>query len=76
MTCKEVVKIFDSILDCEATKEEQDIFLMHMEKCKGCFEHYELDKLFKEYVKKHEHKTCCPHELLLKIKNQIKELPE
>ena len=75
MTCNETYKLFESIMDCEASEEEQKRFFKHLDKCGDCFDHYELDELFKKFIKKHESKTCCPPEFIENIKRQIKDLP-
>ena len=43
--------------------------------CVKCFDHFELDELFKKFIKKHESKSCCPPEFIDNIKKQIKDLP-
>ena len=74
MNCKEAVRLLDSILDCQATEAEQKKFFKHMDKCAPCFDHYELERLFVEFVKKNEGKCGCPSDLVDQIRNQITEL--
>ncbi len=75
MNCNEAVKLLDSILDCQASDKEREKFFKHLDKCAPCFGHYELDRLFTEFVKKHDGKNCCPPELMKDIRDQIKTLP-
>ena len=71
MTCNQVLEILDMILDCEASEAEKDKFFKHIDKCTDCLDHYELDKLFKEFVQKHDGKKCCTDDMILKIKEKV-----
>ena len=75
MNCKEVVETLDLILDCEATDEQKDRFFEHLDKCDHCLEHYELDRIFREFVARHQHKSCCSEQLLHQIKERISVNP-
>ena len=76
MNCNEAYELFDAIMDCEATESDKKHFYTHLDKCMGCFDHYELDRIFKEFLKKQDNKVCCPTELLEKLKNQINNISE
>ena len=71
MTCNDVLKILDSILDCEASEKEKEEFFAHLDKCTDCLDHYKLDKIFKEFVLANNEKKCCTQNMIDKIREKV-----
>jgi anti-sigma factor (TIGR02949 family) len=71
--CKDCVTNLYSVLDGEATKDQEDYFRSHITECSPCFNRYEIDKSVKEVLKlKVEHKEV-PSNLIASIKNKLNQ---
>ena len=72
--CKEFEKclmILNLMLDSEATKEQEAFFHDHIEKCKVCFAHYNIEKQLRLLIKTKVNQKPIPSELVSEIRNQI-----
>ncbi len=67
------VEMLQLILDGEASQEQEAYFKNHMDKCRPCFNSYNIDISIKELLKS----RCCgdpvPHGLVEQIKMQISQ---
>ena len=71
--CKDCVKNLYSVLDGEASKDQEDYFRSHINECSPCFNRFEIDKSVKEVLKlKVEHKEV-PSNLISSIKNKLNQ---
>ena len=65
------LSILNFILDDEATREQEDFFYAHIEKCIVCFSHYNVEKQIRELLKRKLQKKTVPSELSSEIRNKI-----
>jgi anti-sigma factor (TIGR02949 family) len=72
--CKKFVQQVFLVLDGELTKEETDLFLTDIERCKHCLDHYNIERELKDFIAKRVEKRCCSEGLKSSIKEQIKSL--
>ena len=70
-TCLEMLQ---TILDGDATEEQENYFRKHMDECSPCFKTYELDIQIRQLIKS----KCCgnhvPPDLVEKIKSQVNSI--
>jgi mycothiol system anti-sigma-R factor len=70
-TCLEMLQ---TILDGDATEEQQSYFEKHMDECLPCYKTHQLDMQIKQLIKS----KCCgnhvPSDLVEKIKNQVNSI--
>ena len=71
--CMKVLEVLDSVLDEEASEQDQKLLTSHIEKCMPCYEHYNLDKSIKELLKARCSKTELPAGLVDSIKLQVSQ---
>lgn len=77
--CIEEEKCLESlqlILDGEASKQQEDIFMKHVEDCIPCFNHYQIDKAVKELIQTKVQKKDVPDKLIALIRDKILEFNE
>lgn len=70
-TCLEMLQ---TILDGNASDEQQVYFKQHMEKCMPCYKAHELDMQIKHLLKSRCSGNHVPPDLLEKIKNQVNSI--
>jgi mycothiol system anti-sigma-R factor len=61
------------VLDGEASPEQQEKFMTHIDTCSHCFECYEVDKSVKELVKYKIENREVPNNLIDTIKSKIQK---
>ena len=66
--CKKFVQQVFLVLDGELTKEETDLFLTDIERCKHCLDHYNIERELKDFIAKLVEKICCSEGLKSSIK--------
>lgn len=70
-TCLEMLQ---TILDGNATEEQQEYFRKHMDECMPCYKSHELDMQIKQLIKL----KCCgnhvPLDLVQRIRNQVNSI--
>lgn len=71
--CGHVADLLDSVVDGEASAEEQSFFNSHIEECVGCFENHQKQKLLKSLISGHLKRVIVPESLALTIKAKIQE---
>ena len=65
--CRNFVEKVFLVLDGELPEQERNLFITDIQRCKGCLEHYHIEKTFKEFlVAKVSRKECTE-----KLKNDI-----
>lgn len=69
--CLEVLR---AMLDNEATEEEENYLLDHIDKCLFCLEQYEVEKEIRELIRTKIAKRPAPVGLAEMIKTKIAEL--
>ena len=65
------LKILNYILDEEATKDQEDFFYAHIEKCIVCFSHYNIERQLRQLIKSKVNQKQFPAELASEIRNKI-----
>lgn len=63
--------ILNLMLDNEATKEQEEFFLSHIEKCIVCFSHYNVEKQIRELIKTKVSRQQVPDVLAEQIRSKI-----
>lgn len=71
--CDQVISLLDSVVDGEATAEEQSYFNKHIEECVSCFESHQKQKLLKGLISGHLKRVIVPESLAQTIKAKIQE---
>ena len=71
--CSQVADLLDSVVDGEASEEDQSFFNNHIEECVSCFENHQKQKLLKSLVSGHLKRVIVPESLALTIKAKIQE---
>jgi mycothiol system anti-sigma-R factor len=57
ITCREAVEQLWAYIDGELQAGNERSVEAHLEACKGCYPHYDFQKAFREFVRKHGHAT-------------------
>ena len=47
--CRNFVEKVFLVLDGELPEQERNLFITDIQRCKGCLEHYHIEKTFKEF---------------------------
>ncbi len=69
--CKDCVSNLYSVLDGEATKDQEEYFRTHIQECSHCFNLYEIDKSVKEVIKLKVANKEVPNSLISSIKDKL-----
>lgn len=64
-------KILNLMLDNEATEDQEVFFYDHIEKCKSCFAHYNIEKQLRQLIKTKVNHKPIPNELSAEIRDRI-----
>lgn len=73
--CAKIHGLLNVIIDDEASKEEEEFFRKHIDKCTPCLERYDVERSLIEKIKSKIDHKCCPKQVIESIKNKIKGLP-
>ncbi len=68
---KKCIEMLQIILDGEASEEEQQYFLNHVEECAPCYQYYNLEKTIRLVLKQKIEKKPIPEDLIESIKAKI-----
>ena len=60
MTCRQVVELLWEYIDAELTPELTDHIRAHLAACEACYPHYEFQKAFLEFVRRHGVQVAPP----------------
>ena len=72
-TCCECVKSLQMVVDGEATREQEEYFMNHLDECLPCYNFYEVEKSVKEMLQSKIEKKCCPPQLAENIREKLKK---
>ena len=70
---KKCMEILQLLLDGEATNDEEQYYLKHIDCCMPCYEYYNLEKAIKEILQTKVARKPVPQDLVENIKLKIKE---
>ncbi|MFN0276036.1 MAG: hypothetical protein ACKVPJ_09840 [Chitinophagales bacterium] len=62
------------VLDGEIPDTEKKLFIEDIQRCKGCLEHYHIEKYFKEFVYNKFERKECSDKLKTNILDEIKKI--
>lgn len=71
-TCCECVKSLQLVVDGEATKEQEEYLMSHLNECLPCYNSYNLEKSVKSLLQIKLEKKCCPPHLIDDIRGKLK----
>jgi len=74
--CRNFLKKVFLVLDGEIPDEERTLFIMDIQRCKSCLEHYHIEKSFKEFLTTKVERRSCSEKLKDDIINQIQHIQE
>jgi len=72
ITCQRCLELLELITDGEASPEEERQFRKHIDDCLPCLETYNLEKSIKEMLRNKLEKKQVPEDLILSIKEKIR----
>ncbi len=64
------------MLDGELPDEERKLFIMDIQRCKSCLDHYHIERSFKEFLTNKVERKPCSEKLKEDILNQIQSIQE
>ena len=67
------MEMLQVILDGQATKEQHEFFVGHMDHCMPCFKGYQVDMTIKELLRSKCSGGEAPTELVTQIRSQINQ---
>ncbi|MBC8172358.1 MAG: hypothetical protein H7X71_00510 [Chitinophagales bacterium] len=62
------------VLDGELPTEERELFITDIERCKGCLEHYKIEKNFKDFIVARYERRSCSDTLKANILSEIDKI--
>ncbi len=71
--CDKIINLLNTVVDGEASSEEQQFFNSHINDCVSCFESHQKQMLLKSLVSGHLRRVLVPEALVLSIKAKIQE---
>ncbi|MBC8046095.1 MAG: hypothetical protein H7Y00_04820 [Fimbriimonadaceae bacterium] len=72
--CKDFTKKVFLVLDGELPETERKLFIEDITRCKGCLDHYHIEKHFKDFVYNRFDRKACSDQLKADIVNEIKKI--
>lgn len=60
LTCREVVELLWDYIDAELTPDAEGRIRAHLEACEKCYPHYDFQRAFVEFVRKHGAQATPP----------------
>lgn len=72
-TCCDCVKSLQLVVDGEATKEQEDYFMSHLDECLPCYNFYEVEKSVKKILQSKIEKKACPPHLADNIREKLRK---
>lgn len=60
ITCREVIELLWEYIDGELTEERMTTIRAHLVVCERCFPHYDFQKAFIEFVRRHGAEDAPP----------------
>ena len=74
--CRNFLKKVFLVLDGEIPDDEKRLFIMDIERCKSCLDHYHIEQTFKEFISTKVERKPCSEILKEDILNQIQSIQE
>ncbi|MBP8249341.1 MAG: hypothetical protein KAX72_04510 [Chitinophagales bacterium] len=74
--CRNFVKKVFLVLDGELPETERNLFIMDIQRCKGCLEHFHIEKTFKDFIAAKMERKDCSEKLKQTIISQVQSNPE
>lgn len=71
MDCKELLELIQLYLDGEATPQQENTLMAHVNGCSNCRCIYEFEHAFKSYVQKRLANESVPESSLVDLKAKI-----
>ena len=71
--CNSLAEKLYLLLDKELSLDEEETFFKHLEKCSHCFDHYEIEKAYLEFIKIRCEKRHIHSETITRVKQVISE---
>jgi mycothiol system anti-sigma-R factor len=60
LTCREVVELLWEYIDAELTPDMTARIRSHLEMCEACYPHYDFQKAFLQFVRRHGTQAAPP----------------
>jgi anti-sigma factor (TIGR02949 family) len=73
VTCCDCLESLQLVVDGEATKEQEQYFMDHLDECLPCYNFYQVEKTVKEVLQSKICKKEVPTHLIHQIRNQLKQ---
>jgi len=71
-TCCDCLESLQLVVDGEATKDQEQYFMNHLDECLPCYNFYQVEKSVKEVLQSKISKKEVPSHLISQIRSQIK----
>ncbi len=72
--CEKFLGLVQLLLDNETDKSQETYISEHIDECSPCFQHLEIEKQFRDIIRKKIEKKEVPAELVKTIETKIKAL--
>ena len=72
--CPEFMKLVHLVMDNEATKEEEQLFLAHIEGSKDCKDHYQEEQNIRSVLKRKCVNAPVPDDLIKAIQQKLQQI--
>lgn len=72
-TCCDCVQSLQLVIDGEASKEQEEYFMSHLDECSPCYNFYELEKSVKQILQNKIEKKPCPPHVLDNIREKLRK---
>ena len=70
--CRNFAKKVFLVLDGELPEQERNLFITDIQRCKGCLEHYHIEKAFKDFLVSKVERKGCTEQIKQDILNKVK----
>ena len=74
--CRNFLKKVFLVLDDEVPEDEKNLFILDIQRCKSCLDHYQIEKTFKEFILTKVERKNCSSKLKEDILTQIQSIEE
>jgi anti-sigma factor (TIGR02949 family) len=70
-SCCDCIESLHLVIDGEATKDQEDHFMSHIDDCQPCYKSFELEKSVKELLQTKIDKKSCPPQVIENIRAKL-----
>lgn len=60
ITCREAIEQLWAYIDGELEDTDSQAVAEHLEACRGCYPHYDFQRVFREFLRQHSKKPVPP----------------